>query len=91
MQGSNGGAPVAVLAVRPLDHLELLERTPRADGNTGQGRLGDVRGYVRLLAHTLVEAVEQGPAAREHHPAVHDVGCEFGRSAVERHFTAPMI
>ena len=57
---------------------------PGADRDAGQRRLGQVRGHLGLLPQALVEALQQRAAAGEHDAAVHDVGRELGRRAVER-------
>src|SRR3954466_5923250 len=77
-------AASGVVAIRPVDRLELLERAAGADRDAGQGRLGEVRGHLGLVAQPLVEPLQEGAAARHHDPAVHDVGRELGRGAVER-------
>src|SRR5919109_3151494 len=77
-------AVVRAVAIRAVDRLELLERAPRADRDAGQRRFRAVRGHLRLVAQPLVEALEERAAAGEHDPAVHDVGGQLGRRAVER-------
>src|SRR5437763_4767734 len=77
-------ASARVVAVRPVDRLELLERPARADGDARERRLGEVRRHLRLVAEPLVEALEQGAATGHHDPAIHDVRGELGRRTVER-------
>src|SRR2546423_4410838 len=69
---------------RPVDRLELLERTPRPHGDACERRLREVAGHLRLVPEALVESLQQRPAARQHDAAVHDVGRELRRRAVER-------
>src|SRR4051812_1408803 len=57
--------------------LELLHAATRAQGDAGQGGVGDVDGHARLVAEPLVEAGEQGSPAGEHDAAVHDVAGEL--------------
>src|SRR5579875_1496089 len=40
--------------------------------------------HLRLVTQPLLDPLQQGPAAGEHDPAVHDVGGELGRGAIER-------
>src|SRR5215218_902347 len=78
-------APViAAVAVRAVDRLELLERSAGADGHARERRFGAVRRHLGLVAQALVQALQQRAAAGEHDPAVHDVGGQLGRPAVER-------
>src|SRR3954465_5729687 len=87
LRSSSPGPPVAVtrlVAVRTVNGLELLERTPGADRDAGQRRLGAMGGHLRLLAQPLVDPLKERAAAGEHDAAVHDVRRQLGRSAVER-------
>src|SRR5919199_190744 len=77
-------AASGVVAVRAVDRLELLERAPGADRHARERRLGQVRRHLGLVAQALVEPLEQRAAAGHHDPAVHDVGRELRRRAVER-------
>src|SRR6185503_3995961 len=68
-----------------LQRLELLERLPRADGDTAQRVLrGDDR-HAGLVAEPCLEAVEQRPTAGEDDALLHDVGGQLGRRLVEGH------
>src|SRR5262245_40329044 len=75
-------APLAGLAA--VDRLEFLEAPAGAYRDTGQRALRKVDRHLRLVAEPLVEAVQEGAAAGEDDPAVHDVGGELGRRLVER-------
>src|SRR5207248_1791587 len=75
--------PVARIAVRAVDCLELLQRATRSDGHTRQRRLGQMRRHLRLFAQALVEALQQRAAAGQHDAAIHDVRGELRRGAVE--------
>src|SRR4029079_6417418 len=87
LRSSSPGPPVAVtrvVAVRTVNGFELLQRTPGADRDTRQRRLGAMGGHLRLLAPPLVDPLQERPAAGEQDAAIHDVRRQFGRSAVER-------
>src|SRR6185312_5109162 len=82
--GPSPAPAVAGGAVGAVDRLELLQRAARADRDAGQRGLGEMRGHLRLLAQALVEALKQRAPAGQHDAAVHDVGGELRRRAVER-------
>src|SRR5512134_2278338 len=58
---------------RPVDHVELLEAAPGADRDARERALGEVHGHLGLVAHALVEALQECAAPGEHDAAVHDV------------------
>src|SRR6185295_14983088 len=72
------------ILVAAVDRLELLEAAAGAHRHTRERRLGEVRRHLRLVAEAVVQALEEGAAAGEHDPAVHDVRGELGRGPVER-------
>src|SRR3954468_24995405 len=82
---SSPGPPVArVVAVRAVDRLELLQRAARAHRDAGQRRLRAMGGHLRLLAQSLIHALQQRSAAGEHDAAIHDVRRQLGGSPVQR-------
>ena len=67
-----------------MDRLELLEAAAGADGDAGEGALGEVHGHVGLVAETLVEPLEESAAPCQDDAAIHDVGGELRRCLVQR-------
>src|SRR3954468_17819985 len=70
--------PVARAHQDALEDLELLEALPGAEHDRLQRRVGDAHGHAGLVAQALIEPSQERPAARQHDPAVHDVGRELG-------------
>ncbi len=62
----------------------LLERPAGADGDAGQGIVGDGDGKARLVAENLVQPLEQGAAAGQDDALVDDVGGELRRGILKR-------
>src|SRR5512133_3700661 len=67
-----------------LQDLELFEALPRAEHHRLQRRVGDPDRHAGLVTETLVQPAQEGPSAREHDAAVHDVRRELRRRSVER-------
>src|SRR5687767_6422823 len=74
---------VARVLAGAVDHVELLQRAPGADRDTGQRRLGQMAWHLGLVAQPLVEALQQRAATGQHDPTVHDVRGELRRGAVQ--------
>src|SRR5438552_5212346 len=68
----------------PLEDLELLQALARADRDARERLVRDVDGHAGLVLQPLVQALQERPAAGQHHTFVHDVGGELRRAAVER-------
>src|SRR3954451_2190726 len=65
------------ILVAAVDRLELLEAAALAHRHARERRLREVGRHLGLVAEPVVEALEQGAAAREHDAAVHDVRGEL--------------
>ena len=70
---SPASPPPPSVPSRAAERLELLERAARADGDAGERRLGEVGGYLRLVAQPLLEPAQQGASAGEQDAALDDV------------------
>src|SRR3954451_20468705 len=56
-----------------MDRLELLQRSPGADGHARERRLREMRRHLSLVPQALVQALQKRSSAGEHDAAVHDV------------------
>ncbi len=86
--GHHGSLPerprVGVRDEHPLHPVQLLEDDPGAPRDAGQRIVGDVDRHLGRLGDAPVEAQEEGAAAGEDDPLVHDVGDELGRGLLDR-------
>src|SRR6266568_5286153 len=64
--------------------VEILHALASPEHDRIQGIVGQVDRHAGLLAEPLVHPAQQGAAAGQDDPAVHDVTCEFGRALVQR-------
>ena len=79
-----GGCTCRRRGPAPSSVRQLLEHDAGAARDAGQRVVGDVDGHLGGLGDAAVEAGEQGTAAGEHDPLVHDVGDELGRRLLDR-------
>ena len=67
----------------PLEGVELLEALAAPDGHAIQRVTGHHDRHAGLVLQPGVEAVEEGAAAGQHDPLLHDVGGQLGRRPVQ--------
>src|SRR6188472_2833505 len=68
----------------PLELVELLEHPTCATNDAGERIVGDVDRHLRRLRHPAVEPNQEGAAAGEDDPLVHDVGHELRGRLLDR-------
>src|SRR5665213_550195 len=83
---SPAAVAVAARAVGAVDHVELLERAARADGDAGQRRLGEVGRHLGLVARDADLLARQDDGLRQSgdHVAAADLGLELLRHRERR-------
>src|ERR687892_2578458 len=66
-----------------VDDLELLQAAARSHGDAGERGFGELNRHLGLFAEPLLEPGEEGAAACEDDPAVHDVRRQLGGRLVQ--------
>src|SRR5919106_689114 len=66
-----------------VDDLELLQAAARSNGDASERGFGELHGHLGLLAEPLLEPGEEGAAACEDDPSVHDVRRQLGGRLVQ--------